>query len=143
MMQWLPWSGQSIDEFLAHIRSFRAVFPEVLIAFGPGGYGVFLLGSDDPISFDPANVAAVLARPGVTEDLSSAFDSPEHTAAGWARRIPSLVWISGDDVARVVGDGPLITDDHPLPEYFLLRHMFGAQPPLASPQLLLQLSASP
>ena len=143
MMQWLPWSGQSIDEFLAHIRSFRAAFPEVLIAFGPGGYGVFLLGSDAPISFDPANVAAVLARPGVTEDLSSAFDSPEHTAAGWARRIPSLVWISGDDVARVVGDGPLITDDHPLPEYFLLRHMFGAQPPLASPQLLLQLSASP
>ena len=54
MMQWLPWSGQSIDEFLAHIRSFRAVFPEVLIAFGPGGYGVYMLGSDAPISFDPA-----------------------------------------------------------------------------------------
>ena len=136
-------SGQSIDEFLAHVRSFRAAFPQVLIAFGPGGYGVYMLGSDAPLSFDPANVAAVLARPGVTEDLSSAFDSPEHTAAGWARRIPSLVWISGDDVARVVGDGPLITDDHPLPEYFLLRHMFGAQSPYASPQLLLQLSASP
>jgi spermidine synthase len=143
MMQWLPWSGQSIDEFLAHIRSFEAVFPEVLIAFGPGGYGVYMLGSDAPLSFDPASVAAVLARPGVTEDLSSAFDSPEHTAAGWARRIPSIVWISGDDVARVVRDGPLITDDHPLPEYFLLRHMFGAQSPYASPQLLLQLSANP
>jgi spermidine synthase len=142
MMQWIPW-GQTLDEFLAHLRSFKSVFPEVLVAFGPGGYGLFMLGSDEPISFDPANVAAVLARPGVTEDLSSAYDSPEHTAAGWARRIPSLVWISGNDVARVVGDGPLITDDHPLPEYFLLRHMFGAQSPQVSPQLLLQLSASP
>jgi spermidine synthase len=143
MMQWLPWSGQTLEEFLAHVRSFRVVFPQVLIAFGPGGYGVFMLGSDDPITFDPANVAAILARPGVTEDLSSAYDSPEHDAAGWAARIPSLVWISGDEVRRVVGDGPLITDDRPLPEYFLLRHAFGPPSPRVSPTLLLQLSASP
>ena len=56
MMQWVPW-GQTLDEFLAHVRSFRAVYPEVLIAFGPGGYGLFMLGSDQPIAFDPANVA--------------------------------------------------------------------------------------
>jgi spermidine synthase len=142
MMQWVPW-GQTLDEFRAHVRSFRAVYPEVLIAFGPGGYGLFMLGSDDPITFDPVNVAAILARPGVTEDLSSAFDSPEHDAAGWATKIPSLVWISGSDVRRVVGDGPLITDDHPLPEYFLLRHAFGVRSPQVNPGLLLQLSASP
>ena len=142
MMQWMPW-GQTLEEFLAHVRSFRAVYPEVLIAFGPGGNGLFMLGSNDPIRFDPANVDAVLARPGVTEDLSSALDSPEHDAAGWAAKIPSLVWISGNDVARVVGAGPLITDDHPLPEYFLLRHAFGARSPQVSPVLLLQLSTSP
>ena len=143
MMQWLPWSGQRLDEFLAHVRSFQAVFPEVMIAFGPGGYGVFMLGSDEPITFDPAAIQAVLARPGVTEDLSSAFDSPAHDAAAWASRIPSLVWISGDEVADVVGDGPLITDDRPLPEYFLLRHAFGPPSPRVGPGLLLQLSANP
>ncbi|MGZ8502692.1 MAG: spermine/spermidine synthase domain-containing protein, partial [Candidatus Limnocylindrales bacterium] len=143
MMQWVPWSGQTLDEFMAHVRSFRATFPEVLIAFGPGGYGVFMLGSDEPIVFDPAAIDAVLARPGVTEDLSSAYDSPAHDAASWAAQIPSLVWISGADVASVVGDGPLITDDRPLPEYFLLRHAFGARSPQANPGLLLQLSASP
>ena len=142
MMQWVPW-GQTLDEFLAHLRSFRAVYPEVLVAFGPGGFGLFMLGSDRPVAFDPANVAAILARPGVTEDLSSAYDSPEHDAAGWATKIPSLVWISGADVARVVGDGPLITDDHPLPEYFLLRHAFGVRSPQVDPGLLLQLSAGP
>jgi spermidine synthase len=143
MMQWVPWGGQRLDEFQAHVRSFRAVYPEVLIAFGPGGFGLFMLGSEKPITFDPANIAAVLARPGVTEDLSSAYDSPEHDAAGWARRIPALVWISGDDVARVAGDGPLITDDRPLPEYFLLRHAFGGESPEVGPGLLRQLSARP
>jgi spermidine synthase len=143
MMQWVPWGGQRLDEFQAHLRSFRAVYPEVLIAFGPGGFGLFMLGSEKPITFDPANIAAVLARPGVTEDLSSAYDSPEHDAAGWARRIPALVWISGDDVARVAGDGPLITDDRPLPEYFLLRHAFGGESPEVGPGLLRQLSARP
>jgi spermidine synthase len=142
MMQWVPW-GPTVDEMFAHIRSFKSVFPEVTIAFGPGGYGLFMLGSDEPITFDQANLEAVLARPGVTEDLSSAFDSPEHDAAGWARKIPSLVWISGDDVARVLGDGPIITDDHPLPEYFLLRNAFGRPSPIASAERLRELSARP
>jgi spermidine synthase len=143
MMQWLPWSGQTLDEFKAHLRSFRAVFPEVLIAFGPGGYGVYILGSSNPIVLDPAAIDAVLARPGVTEDLSSAYDSPEHDAAGWAKRIPSLVWISGADVGRIVGEGPLITDDRPLPEYFLLRRAFGSSSPPVGAKLLLQLSTNP
>ncbi len=142
MMQWVPW-GQTLDEFKAHVRTFRDVYPNVLVAFGPGGYGLFMLGSDEPLAFDQASIRAILARPGVTEDLSSAFDSPEHDAAGWARRIPALVWIAGDAVARFTGDGPLITDDRPLPEYFLLRHAFGTPSPKVSPGLLLQLSASP
>jgi spermidine synthase len=143
MMQWVPWGGQRLDEFKAHVRTFHSVYANVLIAFGPGGYGLFMLGSDAPISFDPANIATILARPGVTEDLSSAYDSPEHDAAGWARRIPALIWIAGDAVGRFAGDGPLITDDRPLPEYFLLRHAFGPPSPKVSPGLLLQLTASP
>lgn len=142
MMQWVPW-GQTLDEFKAHVRTLRDVYPNVLIAFGPGGYGLFMLGSEDPLAFDPANVEAILARPGVTEDLSSAYDSPEHDAAGWERRIPALVWIAGDAVARFADEGPLITDDRPLPEYFLLRHAFGPPSPQVSPGLLRQLSASP
>jgi spermidine synthase len=142
MMQWVPW-GQRLDEFKAHVRTFRSVYSNVLIAFGPGGYGLFMLGSDAPISFDPANIAAILARPGVTEDLSSAYDSPEHDAAGWASKISSLVWIAGDAVERFAGDGPLITDDRPLPEYFLLRHAFGPSSPRVSPGLLLQLTTNP
>jgi hypothetical protein len=28
-------------------------------------------------------------------------------------------------VHRFAGDGPLLTDDHPLTEYFLLRRLYG------------------
>jgi hypothetical protein len=32
------------------------------------------------------------------------------------------VWISGAEVGPFAGDGPMVTDDRPLSEYFLLRH---------------------
>ncbi len=139
MMQWTPYGG-TVDEFLDHIRTFRTVFPNVIVAFGPGGYGFFLIGSDQPLQFTDENIRDVLARPGILEDISSAYDSPEHTVDGWATKIPGLVWIQGDDVARIVGDGPLITDDRPLPEYWLLRRLFGDHSPKLSPTELFKLS---
>jgi spermidine synthase len=124
MMQWTPHGG-SIDEFKAHLRTFHAVFEHVTIANGPGGYGYYLLGSDDPMVFTDARIREVLGRPGILEDVSSAYDSPEKTIDGWVARINSLLWMSDDQVTAFTGAGPLITDDRPLPEYFLLRRFFG------------------
>jgi spermidine synthase len=132
MMQWTPYGG-SVDEFRAHLRSFDAVFEHVLIAFGPGGYGFFLFGSAEPLAFTEADIRDVLSRPGVLGEISSAYDSPESTIDGWSARIRSLVWISDADVTAFAGDGPLITDDRPLPEYFLLRRLFGAPSPRLTP----------
>jgi spermidine synthase len=141
MMQWTPYGG-SVDEFLDHVRTFHAVFPNVIVAIGPGGYGFFLIGSTQPLAFDEANMRNVLARPGILDDISSAYDSPEHTADGWIARIKGLIWVQGADVGRVVGDGPLITDDRPLPEYFLLRRLFGDHSARLSLDALFQLSAA-
>jgi spermidine synthase len=141
MMQWTPYGG-SVADFLDHVRTFRSVFPNVIVAFGPGGYGFFLIGSDQALQFTDANIRGVLSRPGVLADMSSAYDSPEKTADGWARRIPSLVWVSGAQVDHVVGPGPLITDDRPLPEYFLLHRLFGPPSPRLSPGELVKLSAA-
>lgn len=135
MMQWVP-QGQTLDEFKAHVRTLRNVFPYVMVARGPAGAGYFLLGSDALLAFDSSTIRAILQRPGVTEDLSSAFDSPEHTETGWAKLIPTLVRLSGDQVAVFAGPGPLVTDDRPLPEYFLLRHTFGRASPVLSPELV-------
>ena len=132
MMQWIPY-GQTIDEFKAHLRAFHAVFPEVTIVFGAGGYGMYVLGSDQPIAFDPDDIRAVLARPGVLEDISGAYDSPASTVDGWVAKIAELTWISGDDVTAFVGDGPEVTDDRPLSEYFLIRRIIGDGSDRATP----------
>src|SRR6476659_4835164 len=58
MMEWIPY-GQTIEEWSAHVRAFAAVFPQVKLVFGPGGYGMYMLGSVDPIAFDRDAIAAV------------------------------------------------------------------------------------
>jgi hypothetical protein len=128
MMQWVP-TGATLDEFKAHVRTFRAVFSHVMLIRGPGGYGTYMLGSDAPMAFDDATIAAVLGRPGVLEDISSAYDSREHTIEGWTKKIDSLIQRSDAELDAFVGDGPLITDDRPLPEYFLLRRLLNVDIP--------------
>jgi hypothetical protein len=139
MMQWTPY-GTTVEEFKAHLRTFKAVFPHVTILFGPGGYGFYLLGSDEPMQFEDANIDEVLSRRGILAEISSAYDSPESTVDGWRNRIHSLFWIADDDVSAFTGDGPLITDDRPLPEYFLLRRLFGAASPRVTPSELLRVT---
>jgi spermidine synthase len=135
MMQWVPY-GQTLDEFKAHVRTFADVYPHVIVAFSPGGYGLFMLGSEEPIGFDDEAMRSVLRRPGVLPDLSSAFDSPVKTEDGWIARIHSLVWLTDSGVTEFAGTGPLITDDRPLPEYFFLRRMYGPKAPQVTPASL-------
>lgn len=135
MTQWVP-VGQTVDEFRAAVRTFQTVFSDVIVAVGPGGNGYYLLGSSAPISIDPLNVRSVLARPGVVADLSAVGDAPASTLDEWSQVIPGLLRLSGDEVASFAGSGPLVTDDHPLPEYFLLRQAFGGPSTDLTPQTL-------
>ena len=142
MMQWIPY-GATLYEFKAHLRTFHSVFPHVIVVFGPGGNGLYMLGSRQPIAFAPAAIRQVLERPGVVQDMSSAYDSPRHDFEGWTAFIPTLVWIQGDQLAKFTGTGPLVTDDHPLSEYFLLRRLFGPVSPATSRSLLQSLAPTP
>jgi spermidine synthase len=139
MMQWIPYGG-TLDEFRAHVRTFRSVFPHVRILFGPGGYGLYMLGSSAAITFDDSTTRQVLSRPGVLEDISSAYDSPANTIDSWVAKIDQLTWISDGEVDRFTGIGPLIDDDHPLPEYFLLRRLSNPTAQQVGPSELLALT---
>jgi spermidine synthase len=125
MMQWLPW-GQTMRDFKTHVRTFSSAIPYVIVAAGKGGNGFYMLGSLSPIAFDSLNVREILLRPGVLSDISSAFDSPARSLDEWERLIPLLVRLESNEVRAFAGDGELITDDKPLPEYFLIRRIRGA-----------------
>jgi spermidine synthase len=120
MMQWTPF-GTPANELKDHIRTFATVFPHVTAVRGPGGYGFYMLGSDEPIELAPDAAAEVLARPGILDDISSAFDSPAKTVDDWMAVIDRQFWMADDALRTYAGPGPLITDDAPRPEYFLLR----------------------
>ena len=128
MMQWVP-RGQTLDDFKAHVRTFRGVFPNVIVVEGPADMGFYMLGSNAPMVLDQSSLTSVLSKPGVLRDLSSAADSPEHTIDGWVKRILKLVRLRDSEALRFAGNGPLVTDDRPLPEYFLLHKAFGAFSP--------------
>ena len=122
MMQWTPY-GTTEADLKEHIRTFATVFPHIIAVRGFAGYGFYMLGSMQPLSLDPAMAATVLERPGVLEDISGAFDSPVSTVEDWIELIDKRTWLVGDEVSSYAGAGPLITDDAPRPEYFLLREL--------------------
>ncbi len=124
MVQWVPY-GQTMDEFLAHVRTFLQVFPNVRVIAGAGGYGFYLVGSDGSVDPDPETMARVLERPGVLADVNGAPDSHQRSVSSWVGTLIGLTWASGDRLRTAVGDGPLVTDDRPMPEYFLLRHLLN------------------
>jgi spermidine synthase len=124
MMQWTPY-GTTANELKDHIRTFSTVFDHVIAVKGFAGYGFYMLGSMQPISLDPEAARSVLERPGVLEDVSGAFDSRISTVDGWLAEIQNKTWLVGDQVRAYAGPGPLITDDNPRPEYFLLRDLGG------------------
>ncbi len=122
MVQWVPY-GQTLDDFLAHVRTFLAVFANVRVIAGAGGYGFYMIGSDGSVDLTSAGIAAVLNRPGVLADVNDAPDSRQRTVQQWTDTLLGLTWAAGDQLRAAVGPGPLVTDDHPLPEYFLLRRL--------------------
>ena len=122
MMQWVPYGGHD-DDFRDNVRTFAAVFPHVTVVKGPGGYGAYMLGSETPVAFADESIRSVLGRPGVLDDVSSAFDSPAHDIDGWVDAIHRQTWLTGDEVDAYAGPGALVTDDHPRTEYFLLRRL--------------------
>ncbi len=123
MMQWVPF-GAPEPEFQEHLRTFAAVYPNLMVVRGAGGYGVYMLGSADPIDLDPAAIREILERPGVLDDISTAYDSPATTIDAWIDVIEEQIWLpDAAAVTAYVGEGPLITDDRPRPEYFLIRRL--------------------
>jgi spermidine synthase len=102
------------------LRTFRSAFPYMTVVYAPKNSGTFIMGSRAPITFTQAATQAAVSSPAALADLEGSFDSPSlTTAAQWASLIRSSVWLTNAQVDAYTGTGPVLTDDHPLTEYFL------------------------
>jgi spermidine synthase len=105
VMQWVAGTEQ---EYKTIARTFLSVFPEAT-AWIDGG---LLLGSNEPLRLRRSDFEWKLDAPGRRQGLKDlGIDTFDKLLAAFT---------AGPDQLRAfVGDGPLLTDDRPLAEYFL------------------------
>jgi spermidine synthase len=140
MLQWV-YFGVDLPQLEEHIRTFRSEFPHVTIFIHLDDGAMYLLGSDAPITWDAATVSRFLETPAAQADLALTSDRDSLPNKPWAEIIEGMRWISDGDIDRFVSSGPLITDDHPLTEYYLLHEMQNRGHPDVTGDLLRELTA--
>jgi spermidine synthase len=89
----IPKERRPLERML--LRTFRSAFRYMSVVFAPRPFGTYVLGG--------------------------APDFRPHSTADWVSIIRGSVWLTNNQVNAYAGSGPLITDDHPLTEYFLLN----------------------
>jgi spermidine synthase len=110
-LQWLQLYELSPENIHALIRTFRSVFPEVLI-FSPDPFSndTLLLGSKNPIRVDHARLAKAFSDPRMKAELVRAEVFEPEDLLG-------LFLLGTNQIERFVGKGPLNTDDNAMIEY--------------------------
>jgi spermidine synthase len=127
--------GGVLTSFMAYgdtklvLRTFRASFKYVTIIRGPRPFGMYLMGSEAPINITTANILKVFGTPSARFDLAGAPDWPRTPTSEWPSIIRQRTWLVNNQVNRFTGPGPLLTDDHPLTEYFFLSDLSNASGP--------------
>ena len=122
MLQWL-YFGIDLDQLREHIRTFRSQFPHVLILIHLDDAAIYMFGSDAPIGWDDATVTRILESPEAKADIGATSDAGALPNKPWTEILAGMRWLQDGEVDRFVGDGPLITDDHPTTEYYLLHDL--------------------
>lgn len=117
LASFIPYSRQS----RLLLRTFRASFRYMTVIRGPSPYGMYMLGSDAPMSLRASAITQVFGSRAARADLDSAPDYGPVPVTSWPSIIHRHVWLTGGQVDAYTGSGPLLTDDHPLSEYFLIR----------------------
>jgi spermidine synthase len=107
----LQWNGgDTASEYALILRTFRQVFPDMTL----WGDGSLMIGMKHPLTVDLDAYRRKLEDPAIRTVL-------EGYNLGSEDKLLRQFVAAPDDISKLVGDGPVTTDDHPLVEYFLSR----------------------
>jgi spermidine synthase len=121
MIQWVS-PGTAFEHSLI-VRTFLQAFPNSTLWLG----GDLLIGSPSPLLVSRTELETRLAEPGARASLAEVgFNHAQDVLAQFRG--------SARELQTYAGDGPVLTDDHPILEYFQsLDKAVLAQPPDLSP----------
>jgi predicted membrane-bound spermidine synthase len=114
---YMPLQSPRLEKMI--LRTFRPEFRHVSVVYNPRHLGTYIMGSQAPINFTEPALRSVFGSKAVQADLADAPDFPVRSTAQWVSIIRHSVWLTDNQVNAYAGTGPVITDDHPLTEYFL------------------------
>jgi spermidine synthase len=116
-LQWLQLYELGPDNIHALIRTFHASF-EYVVMFTPDprSNDTFLVGARHPLKLDRKRLSAMLDDPALRKELERAEVRRPEDMIG-------LFLVGGEDIPRLVGPGPLNTDDNSLIEYAAPRDL--------------------
>lgn len=104
----MQWANGTEAEYKTICRTFQSVFPYATV----WGDGSLLLGTLEPLVLRESDYTWKLQSPGRTQGLvelgADTFD-----------KLLAMYMAGPDELRAYLGDGPILTDDRPLAEYFL------------------------
>lgn len=133
LVSYISWSKPDTRRLL--LRAFAAAFPHVTVLqggrvrLGPDSdpmlfSGMFLVGSDAPMNFRASTIVKVFGSSAAQADLAEADNFPAVPVRLWPSVIDQRVWLTDRQVETYAGAGPVLTDDHPLSEYFMIHDFY-------------------
>jgi spermidine synthase len=109
LAQWWPIATQNDEDSRAMVRAFLDAFPHATL-WTTELHEMLLVGSNDPIALDAAQIERRFNQPSVAASLREVgIASPGALLATWVADRPAL--------ERYAGDIPAVTDDRPSIEY--------------------------
>jgi spermidine synthase len=110
--QWLPLHAQSLESARMTAATFLEAFPNVTLWL-PSIRDAVLIGSLEPAPLDPGRLDRAYANRRTRDNLDRAYLETPETLLG-------TFFLDRAGIEAWAGDAPLITDEHPLMEFF--RH---------------------
>jgi spermidine synthase len=108
VVQWIRPRRGNDAEYKLIMRTFLTVFPNATL----WDNGKLLIGTKGPLMLDRAEIEAKMQRPEIRDDLKL-------TGLDTFQSLLSFYTAGPDEMKRFAGDGPILTDDRPMAEYFL------------------------
>ena len=124
LVEWL-YFGVTMAQLKEQLRTFRSSFAHVEILLSPMHGGLYMIGSRATIDLSPASLSRTMSTAEARRDLENAPDYWRIAGIPWPVLLERMRWLRDDQVNAFAGNAPLITDDHPITEYYLLQLWFG------------------
>jgi spermidine synthase len=105
MLQWI--GSRSATQYRLITRTFQSVFPDTTLWFN----GTLMVGAKKPLRIDRAAYERKVQDPVLRASLASVSINDFGSLLGMYRAGP-------EELAAFVGPGPILTDDHPMVEYY-------------------------